>query len=271
MPAPIEPVLDLLRCPECEAALQAGGDALPDVAVCTTGHRFDLIAGRAPDLASDVVQHDSPGQRAMRFRPLVRVYESAWRPLFTAAAGGTDPDQETAQLLEWMAVGSGATILDVACGPGNTTRRLGAGVPDGTVVGLDLSVPMLEQAVAQTPDDAGIGFARADAHRLPVLDGAVDAVHCAAALYLLADPAAVISEIGRVLRPGARFVGMTLVAPLQPIGPVGRAAQRVTTRLSGLRYFGFDDLERMCEGAGLAEVRATRQGAALLFAATRAA
>lgn len=266
MVASLGPVLEVVRCPDCAAALRAEGD---EAVTCAAGHRFPLIAGRAPDLARTVVQRDTPGQRAMRFRPLVTVYESMWRPLFTRLAGGTDPGAETDQLLGWLELDDGADVLDVACGPGNTTRRLAAGAPGATVVGLDLSVPMLEQAVDHTPDGASIGFARVDAHGLPISDAAVDAAHCAAALYLFDDPAAVIVELARVLRPGGRFVGMTLVAPLQPLGPVGHQAERAFARLSGLRYFGAAELEAMCATAGLEGFRSTWRGGALLFVAER--
>lgn len=266
MAASLRPVLDVLRCPDCAAALEPAG---PDAITCRAGHRFDLIAGRAPDLAQTVVQRDTPGQRAMRFRPLVSVYESIWRPLFTRLAGGTDPAAETDQLIEWLEPTPGATVIDLACGPGNTTRQLAAGLGGASVVGLDLSVPMLEQAVQATPDSSPIGFARVDAHTLPIDDATVDVVHCAAALYLFGDPAAVIGEVARVLRPGGRFVGMTLVAPLQPLGAVGRSAEQAFARLSGLRYLGARELGEMCRAAGLRGFSTRSRGGALLFVAEK--
>lgn len=205
----------------------------------------------------------------MRFRPLVSVYESVWRPLFTRLAGGTDPGAETEQLIEWLEPAPSATVLDLACGPGNTTRRLSAGIEGATVIGLDLSVPMLERAVGRTADGAPIGFARVDAHALPVDDATVDVVHCAAALYLFDDPATVVAEMSRTLRPGGRLIGMSLVAPLQPLGPVGRRAEQAFARLSGLRYFGAQELEHMCRAAGLQGFSTTRRGGALLFVAKR--
>lgn len=266
MAASLGPALDVLRCPDCGAALEpAGADAVS----CVQGHRFGLIAGAAPDLARTVVQHDTPGQRAMRFRPLVSVYESIWRPLFTRLAGGTDPGAETDQLIGWLEPTPDAVVLDLACGPGNTTRHLAAGIEGATVVGLDLSVPMLEEAVAQTPDPAAIGFARVDTHALPIADATVDVAHCAAALYLFGDPAAVVAEVARALRPGGRFIGMTLVAPLQPLGAVGRGAEQAFARLSGLRYFGADELEGMCRTAGLRGFTTMWRGGALLFVAEK--
>lgn len=266
MAASLGPVLDVLRCPDCEAALQPDG---VDAVACRTGHRFALIAGRAPDLVRTVVQHDTPGQRAMRFRPLVAVYESIWRPFFTRLAGGTDPGAETDQLISWLEPTPDAVVLDLACGPGNTTRHLATGVEGASVLGLDLSVPMLEEAVERTQDSSGIGFARVDAHSLPIGDATVDVAHCAAALYLFGDPAAVVAEVARVLRPGGRFIGMTLVAPLQPLGAVGRTAEQAFARLSGLRYFGAGELEDMCRAAGLRGFSTMWRGGALLFVAER--
>lgn len=266
MAASLRPVLDVLRCPDCTAALEPAG---PDAVTCRTGHRFDLIAERAPDLAQTVVQRDTPGQRAMRFRPLVSIYESIWRPMFTRLAGGSDPAAETDQLIQWLEPTTGATVLDLACGPGNTTRQLAAGIDGASVVGLDLSVPMLEEAVRATTDRSTIGFARVDAHTLPIGDAAVDVVHCAAALYLFGDPATVIGEVARVLRPGGRFIGMTLVAPLQPLGAVGRSAEQAFARLSGLRYLGARELEEMCRSEGLQGFSTASRGGALLFVAEK--
>lgn len=255
--------LEIVRCPECATALEPVAEGVR----CRQGHSYELVAEQVPDLAAGLTEPRTLGQRAMRFQPLVDVYESTWRPLFTTAAGGTDPEAETAELLEWLGVGADARLLDLACGPGNATRRLAVGVPDGVVVGLDLSVPMLTQAVTRTPDTANIGFARVDVHHLPVADGSLDGVHCAAALYLLEHPEAVVAELRRVLRPGGRFVGMTIVSPMPVFGPIGRLTQRITRAVAGLHYADADEIEGWCEAAGLAGFRYERRGAALLFAA----
>lgn len=260
---PLDIALDLVRCPECTGTLGRDEDGL----ACEQGHRFELIDDAVPDLAGEVVQRDSLGQRAMRFPPLVDVYESTWRPLFTTAAGGNDPDTETAELLGWLGAGPGARLLDLACGPGNTTRRLAVGAPDGSVVGIDLSVPMLRQAAARTPATASIGFARVDAHRLPLEDDSLDGAHCAAALYLLDDPGAVLAELARVLRPGARFAGMTIVSPVPVFGPFGRLTRRITRAIAGLDYFGADELATWCDAAGFTGLHHEQRGAALLFVA----
>lgn len=207
----------------------------------------------------------------MRFEPLVQVYERLWRPAFTALAGGTDPDRETAQLLEWLGPPHRATVLDVACGPGNTTRRLARGVPEGRVLAVDLSLPMLERAVSseEPADGAAVAYVLADVHHLPVADASVDGAHCAAALYLVSDPDAVVTDVARTLRPGGRFVGMTL-APW-PEGPPLPLTRVVTSTLSGVRYVGPEELARLCGAAGLEDFRCERRGAAVLFSSRRPA
>ena len=94
-------------------------------------------------------------------------------------------------------------------------------------------------------------------------------MHCAAALYLLADPGGVVAEIGRALRPGGRFVGMTIVSPVPPRTAPGRAVERTVSTLTGLRYLGAEELRAMCTAAGLEGFRSERRGAALLFSAQR--
>jgi SAM-dependent methyltransferase len=129
----------------------------------------------------------SLGQRAMTSRALPIIYERLWRPIGVWLAfgaigvGGAIEHDETFEMLE---LDRDDVVLDVACGPGNVTRRLlgWIGKP-GLVVGLDASPSMLERAVRDT-DAPNAAYVRADAHRLPFRDASFDAVCCYAALYL---------------------------------------------------------------------------------------
>ncbi|MCK9248505.1 MAG: methyltransferase domain-containing protein [Solirubrobacteraceae bacterium] len=190
-------------------------------------------------------------QRAMRSSLLPRVYERAWRPVaFTAFTGRTTGHEER-RLLDRLALRDGDTVLDVACGPGNTTRRLHDAVGDGLVVGLDYSPTMLARAVRDTTSDA-VAYVRADAHRLPFADGSFDAVACYGALYLVERPADVIAQMARVLRPGGRLAILTTChrGPAPMRGMVG-----VTAGVSGLRVFGRDEVLRAFGDAGLQGVQ----------------
>lgn len=94
----------------------------------------------------------------------------------------------------------GARVLDLGCGPGYDGQRL-ADV-GFHVVGLDLSMAMLR---AGRTRGVAIPVARGDMRRLPLPDGAFDAIWLNASLLHLprAEAPTAVAECARVLRPGA--------------------------------------------------------------------
>lgn len=111
-------------------------------------------------------------------------------------------------LLDAAGIEPGDRVLDLASGAGEpalgAARRAG---PDGMVVGTDLVAAMLAGAVRRvfTLDGAGRAvFAAADMTRLPFPDGVFDRVTCRFGIMFVPEPAAALSEVLRVLRPGGR-------------------------------------------------------------------
>ena len=102
----------------------------------------------------------------------------------------------------------GARVLEVGCGPGHLSIRL-ARRHDLHTTGLDLDPAMIERARANA-DRAGEGFGRlpsflvGDVASLPFPDGSFDLVVSTMSMHHWADPAAGLTEMARVLRPGAR-------------------------------------------------------------------
>jgi len=106
------------------------------------------------------------------------------------------------RVIELVEARPGMRILDLACGPGNLSRRLAALVaPDGEVVGVDLASGMIEVARR-----AGIPHARfevMDIERLDFADATFDAAVCGHGLQFVPDLGRALREALRVLRsPG---------------------------------------------------------------------
>jgi SAM-dependent methyltransferase len=88
----------------------------------------------------------------------------------------------------------GARILDVGCGTGATTARLGG---SSRVWGIDTEPAALRHARAR-----GLPVARASALRLPVRDAGFDVVVTLDVLEHLDDDRGALAEMQRALRPG---------------------------------------------------------------------
>ncbi len=205
---------------------------------------FLLAPGAPPD-----VRGESVGQQAMQSRLVPRIYERLWRPaIFTVVSGGRLGATEQRTVLRSLRLKGDERVLDVACGPGNTTRPLlGALGPAAQVVGFDASPTMLRQAVAETADPRA-DYVLGDAARLPFEDGAFDAVSCVAALHLIAAPFDVLGELVRVLRPGGRIA--LLVTCERGPGPL-RPLLNAFPQATGVRMFGRDEFRQGLERLGL--------------------
>jgi SAM-dependent methyltransferase len=101
----------------------------------------------------------------------------------------------------------GARVLEVGCGPGHLSTRLGRHGFD--VTGLDLDPAMIARAQANTDRAGNRGgrrpsFLVGNVAALAFPDRSFDLVVSTLSMHHWTDPAAGLAEIGRVLRPGAR-------------------------------------------------------------------
>lgn len=93
-------------------------------------------------------------------------------------------------------------VLDIGCGAGNVARAIAERQADLRVHGVDVSASALKAARWAAPH---IDFRMAPAEALPFKDGSMSAVVMLDVLEHLEDPATVLREIHRVLRPGGLF------------------------------------------------------------------
>ena len=117
-------------------------------------------------------------------------YIGRWSQLFVPA------------LLAAAEVTSGSRVLDVATGPGEAALgALSVVGRSGCVVGVDLSLSMLEAAHTRLANDSFQPVAT-DGQALAFQSGSFDAVLCQLGLMFFPDAAQGLAEFRRVLHPG---------------------------------------------------------------------
>jgi len=136
-------------------------------------------------------------------------------------------------------------ILDVGCGTGQLTARLGRELPEACVVGCDFSRGMLARARGRS---RAAHWVQADAQRLPFPAGHFDALVSTEAFHWFPDPDAALGEFHRVLAPGGRLLVALVNPPLEWMSD----ASQLGSRLVGepFRWPTRSAMRRMVESAG---------------------
>jgi SAM-dependent methyltransferase len=107
----------------------------------------------------------------------------------------------TLPVLEKMALKPTDNVLDLGCGSGWLSRRMSKSVPQGRVVGMDISDEMIRVARRTSVDQHNLLFITCEVAEIPWEPNFFD--HCISveSAYYWPDPAAGAREIQRVLRP----------------------------------------------------------------------
>lgn len=189
-----------------------------------------------------------------------------WRRVLVDAVAAQDPPP---RLVLDVATGTAGVALELV-------RRTGA-----EVVGLDLTHEMLrvgQERLARSPAVGHVRLVRARAEQLPFADGTFDALTVTYLLRYVADPAATLRELARVVRPGGVVSSLEFFLPRPPVWlPAWRLYTRLILPLGGLlgggrewwhvgRFLGpsieehyrrhpLDAQVRMWHDAGLRDVR----------------
>jgi len=113
-----------------------------------------------------------------------------------------DAWQKASRFVERMDLGQARRVLDVGCGTGVLVPHLLRVLPPAAcVVELDFAAEMVRESLRTHPGAGLVGLC-ADAQRLPLATGSVDAVLCFGVLPHFDDIHLVTRELLRVLRAG---------------------------------------------------------------------
>ncbi|MCF3964154.1 class I SAM-dependent methyltransferase, partial [Streptomyces fuscigenes] len=171
-------------------------------------------------------------------------------------------------LLAAAAIGPRDRVLDVGCGTGQTTRLAAEAAAQGSVVGLDLSAPMLDRAreLAAREGLERIVFEQGDAQVHPLPAASFDVAISRFGVMFFEDPVAAFTTVGRALRPGGRLAFVCMADPARCAWVRVYGAARAALPLpsggapgaGGSGMFSLREpavIGRVLRGAGFADVR----------------
>jgi ubiquinone/menaquinone biosynthesis C-methylase UbiE/uncharacterized protein YbaR (Trm112 family) len=259
------PDLALYVCPSCRGPLEASVIAL-SCGRCRLS--YPIVAGEIPSfILEDLGQSSNPLLRwaNRNYDRQARFYEWTRYPWRLRLYGGWRAPSLEDLVREtdgYLGTETGL-IIDVACGPGTLGRRLAS--PRRSIYGIDISMAMLVQGVGYLKRQriTGVHFARALAEALPFPDARFDAAVCGAALHLVLEPAHVLREISRSLKPGAPLAAITTVGNNHGIFRFRRI--RNQARRNGSHLFELPALEALVNTNGFEDFRPRAYGSTVLF------
>lgn len=161
-------------------------------------------------------------------------------------------------ILALLADAPPATVIDLGCGTGQLTRRLLDRFPEATVVAVDLSAGMLDEAATRLSPGSSdrCALVRADAEHLPMASSSTDLVVCTESFHWYHDQAGALEGLADILRPGGRL----LIASIATVTRLGDDLVRRMTSISGrpIRAVPPDRLRRMLDQSGFEVVHQRR-------------
>lgn len=195
--------------------------------------------------AAPTAQNDS-----QRLRSVLAERRSASQEFFSTAAGQWDRLRgelfgTRADLVGLLGLLDETWVLaDLGCGTGQVSEMLAPFVAH--VIAVDESAPMLTAARKRLKRHDNVSVREGDLGALPIDDESLDAALLFLVLHYTADPAEVLAEVHRVLKPDARVLVVDMM-------PHERSEFR---SIMGHVWQGFaaDELSRWAEQAGLRDL-----------------
>lgn len=147
------------------------------------------------------------------------------------------------QVLDLLDPSPGMRCVDLGCGTGYLARPLAERVAPGWVLGLDLRRAMLAELMRRSHEaSVDVEPLQAAATRLPLGAESTERVLSVNLHHEVDDPAAMLTEVHRVLEPGGRVLVVDWAPTESPTGPPLAYRLPAEAIADQLEQAGFDRL-----------------------------
>ena len=259
----IEKALPQLQCPHCKdnSDLKLATHTL----ACSTCLRKYSIRNGIIDFIPDFPSINSLSQRAMENALYVKLYEKYLRPAFTSLGSNISYKDEDSWLSNYSKTCN--AVLDLASGTGRYSRILADQLNAKIVFSIDISRPMLEQAVIYNKKQGynNILNIRADAHNLPLKTDSIDFLNCFGALHLMPNTQLVVKELSRVGLVDAFFTCLTAGIAENTLA---RRIQTLFSKTGSFQFFAPKKLAAILANNGFADFKYEMHNMVMLCSAT---
>jgi trans-aconitate 2-methyltransferase len=168
------------------------------------------------------------------------------------------------EVLDRLPLEGSETVIDAGCGSGRVTEALIARVPQGRVIGVDVSASMIDAARERLGDRAELHVADLVTFDLGIQ---ADAILSTATFHWIADHDALFARMRAHLHDGGRFVaqcgGRGNIAGVHAAAGETMVMEPFAAHFAGWQgpwnFATPDDTERRLRDAGFAEARAWLQ------------
>lgn len=216
--------------------------------ICSNKGDEYTVRNNVVDLVTELKNY-SLAQSTNHWKLTAGLYEDLWRKRSLSLLTGEEFPivKEKELLIEWLAPQENGIYLDVGCSTALYARMVKTEQPESSVVALDFSKEMLNEArLKSEAEETDLFLLRADARNMPFFGKTFDGLMMGGTLNELTDELKVLFECRRVIKDGGTFFMMHLI---KADTWYGRLIQG-SAEWSGIQFWSIDESNELFSRAG---------------------
>lgn len=212
--------------------------------ICSPDGDEYLVKNNIIDLLGKEPDFTSIAQSTNHWKLTAAIYEDIWRKRSLSLLSGEEfpIEKEHELLIDWTAPKEDGLYLDIGCSTALYARALKAAQKKASIVALDFSMQMLEEArMKSEADQTDLYFVRADARHMPFFSNIFDGLVMGGTMNELTEPLKVLYESRRVIKEDGVFFMMHLI---KSDAWYGRLLQE-SVGIGGIRFWTKEESNKM--------------------------